>query len=763
MKRPASVVLGLVLSSMLWVLGVCAQQAPQPPVRRPESLSFENWRAQWQGRLPVSVKLTQGSRTQYMGMNSVTYRRYTLRLEVRNQTSHAMGTSTALYLIETAREGATGSGRGGVLTVAGGYFKKTPLEDYSGVAELRKSDEGEPLDIPGALGSLDQARGEAASLEDGVGLLNVQSRLSGGGMTQMMGPMLSVSFPAEPSVDAVAGFGSAEPDRSVAIDTDLDLAIMVESASHEGVVVVTPALEFRDAKGEATAFRYLLTFGHGTAPATPGEDAEWTLVDQVLLPIVPDAVLPLVSEKEGPLWRRVFAARWAADLGEASSPALSAVISARGRENDALRASALIGLGATRQASALQQLMGVAHSSVESETTRRAALRGLGLLGQTGATSYLASVALGRNEDDARVAIASLGQIGDKSAADPLLQILEGGRKDLYLNASHALQKLADNSHLDRLAAVARNRRSKAVQNAVSAIGGIRTPEAVALLVDLLRTGTVEVQKEACRALGRSESSEALAALRRALESGDKDVRQAAIAGIAARRSPERTAALREALVLPDEEVRKGAVRALGETRAPAAKTTLAAIIGDTAASAALREAAVAALRGFPGDETQAVLIKALADPAADVRKEAIRVLDDRVSSEAVTAVTGALQDVEGAVRGAAAGALRQMKAKGSAPALVEAFLKETEQGALRSEVDALVDLEYRDLSRFPEILARLRQVAPDNRWAGGRLLQHLSGQDHTARYGATPQEVDAALAQWQTWWEQTGSRTPRP
>jgi HEAT repeat protein len=762
MKRPASVVLGLVLLSMLWVVGVCAQ-APQPPLRRPESLSFENWRAQWQGRLPVSVKLTQGSRTQYMGMNSVTYRRYMLKLEVRNQTGHAMGTSTGLYLIETAREGARGSGRGGVLTVAGGYFRKTPLEDYSGVAELRKADEAEALDISGALGAVDQARGEAASLEDGVGLLNVQSRLSGGGMSQMLGPMFSFSFPAEPSADVGAGFGSAEPDRSVAIDTDLDLAIMVESTSHEGVVVLTPALEFRDAKGEATAFRYLLTFGHGAAPAKPGEDVEWTLVDRLLLPIVPEAVLPLLSEKQGPLWRRVFAARWAADLGEASVPALSAVISARGTENDALRASALLGLGATRQASALQLLMGVAQSSAESETTRRAALRGLGLLGQTAATSYLVSVALGRNDEDAPVAVASLGQIGDKSAADPLLRILEGRRKELYSSASEALQRLADNSHLDRLAAVARNPKSKAAQNAVSAVGGIKTPEAVALLADLLRSGTAEVKKEACRALGHVESGEALAALRRGLESEDKDVRQAAIAGIAARRSPERTAALRELLSHPDEEVRKSAVRALGKTRAPEAKAALAAIIGDTAESVAVREAAVSALRGYPGDETQAVLIEALADPAADVRKEAIRVLDDRVSSEAVTAVTGALQDAEGSVRGAAAGALSQMKAKGSAPALVEAFLKETEQGALRSEVDALVDLEYRDLSRFLEVLARLKQVAPDNRRAVGRLLQHLSSQDHTPRYGATPQEVDAALAQWQTWWDQTGSRTPRP
>ena len=68
------------------------QISKNPPLTRPESITYEDWVNQWRAKLPVSASIEDSLRSQYIGMTSTTYRVYTVHFEMQNQTSYQIDT-----------------------------------------------------------------------------------------------------------------------------------------------------------------------------------------------------------------------------------------------------------------------------------------------------------------------------------------------------------------------------------------------------------------------------------------------------------------------------------------------------------------------------------------------------------------------------------------------------------------------------------------------------------------------------------------------
>lgn len=730
-----------------------------PALVRPASTVYEEWRAQWQSALPVTSTLRQGSTTSFFGTSTSTHRTYTLHVEVQNKTGRPLDTGTSLYLVETSLKPAAEKPKESALVVAGGYFRKPPLQDYSGVAEYRNKQVGRHVGL-GESEAMSRMLGEEREREDPegelLGMFNSQSRSPSGGVFRRLGPILQFSVGGSPD-PASFSFGKAGVGEKLVIDSELELAVMVADGRLDRVVLLSPTLVVKDDKGQAASFRYVLTFESVAKEGRKPEEKEWALAETRLLPLTGEALLPMASEKDGPLWRRVFASRWVGEHGaEPAASALGAIVSGKGSENDALRASALLGLGSGKHASAIQTILDVAGDPSEGDATRGAAILALGSLGDARATPVLLTIASGKDEAEAKQAIDSLGRIGDRAAVEPLLKFLESGRKELHSEAGDALARLADNSSLERLARIAARGGAAGATAAVRAIGGVGSAEAVAALLGLLPTASVDRRKEICQGLGSIDRPEAVAALKGALQDKNKDVRQAALEGIAARGGAGRAEALREALHHSDVEIQKRAARALGEAGIAEAKAEVAAIVEDAGADPGLREAATEALRGFPGTATEQLLVRTAADPKPEVRVAALGALRELKAKAGVPAMTQALKDADAKVRAAAAEALGKMGDRGVSSALLDAVLAEKDSSPLGSAVDALIALEYKDLSAFPRILSRLRDVDQQGRFPIGRLLKHISGQDFSPEYGAPPKQVEASIAKWQGWWEKS-------
>ena len=700
-----------------------AQRPSGPALTRPDGVAAESWLQQWQAKLPVTATLAKGSKQQSgfgfgssgFGLPSGTNRTYKLHLELRNQTGYPLETASSLYIVETAIKPAPGLKPEQVLIVAGGYFKKQPLEDFSGVAEFRERSKTSQQDQ------------DAPDRED-FGLYNAQTRTESGLTISRLGPIFSFSTGGSPRVSGPA-FGNADPGGTLTIDTELELAVMVTRDKQEKVVVVSPRLILRDQKGETASFRYLLEF-----EAHPGgvrdREGDLALAGPALLPMTGETLLPLVTEPSGPLWRRVFAAQWAGFFGKQSAaPALTAIVSAKGKENDVLRASAILGLGAGKQTSATELIMGIAADKSEHSDARSAATKALGRLGDKRATPILISLAEGREEGRAKEAITSLGQLRDAAATEPLLRILENnGRNALHSPAGEALGKLAGDGALDRLERLAKNRKAKGGADAVSAMGGIGTPKAVTLLSGIYQSGSDDVRKNVSGALGKIDRPEALAALKTALQDKNKDVREAALNGIGEVKNAERAAVLVAAL-------------------------------SDQGTELKLREKAAGLLHNFPGEGTQQALVKALADPAPSVRKAGVQALGELQAKSAAGEISKALLDGDSGVRSAAAAALEKAGDKSAFPVLVEALLKEKDDSAVQSQVSTLIALGYKDRSAFPQFVSRLKEVSGGGRTSLASLLKQLSGKEFGPEYGATPQQVDESIAKWTEWWKAGGGK----
>ncbi len=707
-----------------------------PSLVRPEKVAYEKWLEEWQSRLPVSAILEESEISQFFNFTSSSNREYTLHIELQNQTNYSIETGHNLYLIETARP-ADPNSEEELLEVAGGYFTEDPLEDYSGVGEFRGLKESE---------------------YDLCGLHNAHFVSPKGEVVRRLGPLIVFTI-GRYTERVVPSFGHTQPRDTLTIDSTLQLAVMVKKDVQEKAVLVSPALIFQNDKGERGTFRYLISFTP-TFADTEKVKRQWQFSAAELLPLTSEALLPLLAKPSLPLWQRVLAAHWAGEnVKEQASESLTAIVSARGQESDVLRAAAIRGLGSAKQTSAVPHIISILKNKSENFRTRDAAIQALGRLGDPAATPLLLDIVNRNSEAETREAILALGELGDRAAVEPLIRILENNnRSEFHDEAGRALGKLADNSSLERLAKIAKSTRSQASGHAISAMGGIGTPEAAAILIELSQSNSESIRSGACAALGKIDSPEALSTLKTALNDKELSVREAAVAGLAELDNEARRAALIEALRSPHADVQQSAIELLAAQQATAAKSAIVALLHERSEDTAVRETAAKSLSRYPGKESAEILTQALADSSTEVRIAAILALQDLKAKSALPDLIQSLKDPEAGVRSAAAEALGKMDNAAAASPLLESLLKETEPSVLHSLVNALMDHNYKDLSAFNEILARLKNLDAEKREPLERLLTHLSGEDFSAGYGASSREVEESIKKWQDWLDKSAA-----
>jgi len=752
----ATVVLAIVVLQVREPGSGWARDPGAPLFAGARGIAFTASAREWQERLPVVATLKKGSKQQLgfsagggMGMPSGTNRTYTAHLEIENLTGHELRTGVGLYLVETAQKAVAGAERGVVLEVAGGYFNREPLEDFSGAAGFRNEGKEDPFTSL----SFDDDDHDAPDREE-FGLNNVLSWSDDGMAVSQLGPLITFTTGRKNESSGPA-FGRAKPGETLKVDVELELAIIVKRDQQEKVVLVSPRLIFSDPQGKTASFRYLLEFEPNPQAGEKADEIQDGGVlapkGRSLLPMTTDALLPLVNDRNGPLWMRVFTAQWAATHAtDASAPALASIVAAKGSENDALRASALLGLGVLKHAPALDQILAVAADESEHSEVQRAAMIALGRMQDRRALPVLLAIANGKDHARAWGAIASLGKIKDPEVVEPLLRILENNaRSELHDVAGQALGRFGNAGVLERLHRLAKDSRKEGASDAVRAMGWVGSVRAIELLADVFSSGSVEMRKAVCVALSRIDRPEALAALKVALQDKSIEVRSAAVEGIAGLENAARAGALMELLRSTYPDLQKRAIEKLADHEVVAAKAGMAALLGDAATDASVRESAAYALGSFPEEPALEALVGGVRDPATGVRLAAIESLRRLEARTTATAVVPALQDGDENVRSAAAAALGEIGGPSEQPALVAAVLTEKSSGVLSAEVDALISLKYQDLASFARLAGRLRDLDDFGRSSLSRLLKHLSGEDFSPEWDAKPGEVEDAIRKW--------------
>ena len=718
--------------------GIAATTA-RPALVYPDSAKRQQWLAEWSRALPAVVTLVQGTSSQSIGLSRNIRRTYDVSVRIENRTAYTLTAGRAFYVIEPSRAGSVDP-----LMVLNGFFREQPTEDFSGVVEIR-GDEGTGLAV-----------GDESGL-DAMGLLNFQSSRPGM-LTRVFGrSTFEMSFFGEGETHQTT-FGAAGPGKPLAFATAFQLAVVVPLPMLDDIYVVSPVLLPRDGQKPATPFVYLFRFTRPLDARMSSEKVTWNLSGKELLPLGTETLLATITDDTAPLWRRVFAARWAGRYAkERSAPVLMEIVSATPRRNDALRTAALAGLGAAGHKDALTTIANVATNEKERLTPRSAAIRALGEIHNPDATAVLVSQLPGK-EPFAKDAINALGQGGDRSALDPLFAILEESKGTNQGLAAQAIAKLADDQTVDRLQRDALTNKN-ASAHAIKALGNIKTARACAALSAVFTDGSAEARKNAATAAGPIDMAQALTVLKRGLSDQDAGVRAAAAHGIAALKTPERDRALVEAITASDAEVQKIAISSAAAGKVAEARSQIVMVIGQPGTDAKVRAAAVDALRAYPGDETKTLLVTLLRDADPAVRKSAIQDLRELGAKSAAGDVAATLRDPDRDVRQASVSAIVRIGDKTHGAALVEAFLEEKDDMLIFAQVNALRELKHDDLASFPRIVDKFRATDGSGQNTIISLLNSMSGLKVELKWNAKGAEkvadVERAAGEWMTWWNQ--------
>jgi beta-lactamase regulating signal transducer with metallopeptidase domain/HEAT repeat protein len=188
----------------------------------------------------------------------------------------------------------------------------------------------------------------------------------------------------------------------------------------------------------------------------------------------------------------------------------------------------------------------------------------------------------------------------------------------------------------------------------------------------------------------------------------DASVRRMAAWGLSeAGDAPDVVAALADALRRDDDEnVREMAAWALADSRRTTGRRALAEALRRDE-SDDVRETAAWALGNGQAEEERGALEAALtSDPSADVRESAAWGLGYAPQRPAAHAIVVALGDKSSDVRETAAWALAEIQDEDTAPAITEAFLRETNGDVRTAELRALTFLDVNDKEVLDAALA---------------------------------------------------------
>jgi len=739
------------IAALLLLASAACDRGPkpeEPPVVRPKDMTAEAWTDAWRQAVEITGELTQGSSRQTWAYTDMAYRTYSLKVVARNESDYELESGDNLFLIE-ARDAPVSPKT--VLVITGATFVNPPPENFSGSVEFRGSGKEGRDDPNNPFAAFSSFRAGHEQPDD-MGLYNSQTCLKGGGMFRNIPPLLQFTMGGgeDDSKDAFENIPRGEEKKT---ETELQLSVMVRREYCDKAWVLTPEMTARNRDGESVSFRGVLEFAPDKGSGDASGDGGWKLVSTRLLPMTAEAVVPLLDDTGAPLWQRVFASYWAYRWPEASAAALHRIASAKGTENEALRAGAVRSLGKIRHAESFALLHEIVRDTKAFPRTRGEAVRALGRLGNVAATPDI--VALAKKEDDVLSddAVKALGDMGDRTAVEPLLAMLRSNdREEDHAAVADSLSRLADENTVEKLAEIARGSR-KGADDAIVALGKVRGGAAVAALIAMMSGVDASKRANICSALGENDTPEALAALVAALEDKDADVRAAAAFALGGADTDARAAALVAALDHGDEKVRMAAVEGLAGHKRQEGRAKIAAMAADAEEKEEVRTTAIKAMSVFPDVGTGQALLGLAQDAKADIRAAALQSLGKLGGEGARAAIVQALGDKESDVRVAAAWAFRKLgKTEDFAP-FVQALLTEKEASVLTAEVGALIALDFKDLSDLPAIADRLVALDGDGRAQIQRLLKHMSGnKDIKLKSGAKKAEIEAAVKKWKEW-----------
>jgi HEAT repeat protein len=158
--------------------------------------------------------------------------------------------------------------------------------------------------------------------------------------------------------------------------------------------------------------------------------------------------------------------------------------------------------------------------------------------------------------------------------------------------------------------------------------------------------------------------------------------------------------------------------------------------------------------QGAPGTDQGAdfdQLLRDLSHRVWEVRRNACEELGSLADQRAVPPLIRLLNDPVGAVRFAAAEALGRLGDRSAVPALL-ALLDNPVFGAYGPVIDALASL--RAQQAIPAFIRFLRDQDPRVRSLAANALMVMTRQFISFKAKAAVEERNAAIAQWEAWWE---------
>lgn len=400
------------------------------------------------------------------------------------------------------------------------------------------------------------------------------------------------------------------------------------------------------------------------------------------------------------------------------------------------RRAAVIELGKTRDARAIEILASAQHDSWEA--VRQGVATALGELGDPACLPMALSLLMDSQAEVVRDAIAGLKGIGDPRTV-PILLLF--GQRDaaLRLQIREAVVGMGEDV-VPKLIEIVQSRNETLIREAVVALGRIRDGQAIPVLLNTLDRSTGPVRLAAVEALARIADPRSVGALIGLLDESDEQI-QIAAANALAQTPDARAVRPLTGILLQTQNVdlQKHTIRALAATKDPRAIPAIArfidqsdpslresiaeglGVIGDKAACQPLVRLlrcdhhtvllkAISALRKVATDDAVEALIPLVQHPNPSIRRQTVEVLGDLRPPDAFDLFAELLaEDVSFEVRAAAARGLGKLKDKHGVQLLEQALRDEpTVRCAALMGLTAIGEKNV-----IPALLAMLRDPTP--------------------------------------------------
>ncbi len=259
--------------------------------------------------------------------------------------------------------------------------------------------------------------------------------------------------------------------------------------------------------------------------------------------------------------------------------------------------------------------------------------------------------------DDGHVrshAAQGLANIGDVRAVSALMSSLDDTYEDVQESVVHALICLKDGLDIDVLVSLLKDSNPVIKRNAVMVIGSVGTSHIVSTIVFTLKDDDVRVRLAVVKALASIGTKSAYESLLGALADEDPSIRSAAAMSFGKAGVDRYVNHVRILLADSDDMVRVSACKALGFIGSQEHVPELKDLLDDKNGFVII--SAIEAIGNLGGDDAKEILLGQISSPDHEVKRTALKALDDFPDVEHRLIVY--LHDSDWATRVAAAEAL---------------------------------------------------------------------------------------------------------